>query len=160
MAKIGNIVRLFEFPEGINEHSLLYALDKDLDGDLTQESPYKISNIQVLSDTQVLAVLEEDNSRIGVQFIENDKEIILDECPSDGVYMSLDEVKLIRDLKQVTICDEAYAVTDLKFNVELDGVRYVQIYVKNESEVIKLWQIVIIVLVKHQTKYYLQEQPY
>lgn len=135
MAKIGNIVRLFEFPEGINEHSLFYALDKDLDGDLTQESPYKISNIQVLSDTQVLAILEEDNSRIGVQFIENDKEIILDECPSDGVYMSLDEVKLIRDLKQVTICDESYAVTDLKFNVELDGVRYVQIYVKkNESE--------------------------
>ena len=135
MAKIGNVVRLFEFPEGINEHSLCYALDKDLDGDLTQESPYKISNIQVLSDTQVLAVLEEDNSRIGVQFIENDKEIILDECPSDGVYMSLDEVKLIRDLKQVTICDESYAVTDLKFNVELDGVRYVQIYVKkNESE--------------------------
>ena len=135
MAKIGNVVRLFEFPEGINERSLLYALDKDLDGDLTQESPYKISSIQVLSDTQVLAIFEEDNSRIGVQFIENDKEIILDECPSDGVYMSLDELKLIRDLKQVTICDESYAVTDLKFNVELDGVRYVQIYVKkNESE--------------------------
>ena len=133
MAKVGNIVRIYEFPEGINEHRLFYALDNDLEGVGKVESPYKIKSVQVLNETQVLAILEEDNSRIEVEFIHDNKEIILDDYPSDGVYMSLEEVKLIKELKQVTICDEAYAVTDLKFIVEPDGVRYVQIYVK-ESE--------------------------
>lgn len=130
MAKIGNVVRLFEFPDGISEHSLFYALDKDLDSIETHESPYKISSVQVLSDTQILAILEEDNSRIGVEFIKEDNEIILDECPSNGIYMSLDEVKLIRDLQQVTICDETYVVADIRFNIDPNGVRYVQVYVK------------------------------
>ena len=133
MAKINNIVMIYEFPEGINEHRLFYALDNDLAGVGKVESPYKIKSVQVLNETQVLAILEEDNSRIEVEFIHDNKEILLDDCPSDGVYMSLEEVKLIKELKQVTICDEAYAVTDLKFIVEPDGVRYVQIYVK-ESE--------------------------
>ena len=135
MAKINNIVRIYEFPDGFNEHSLFYALDKDLDSTGHMDNAYVIKSVQVLNEQQVLAIMEEDNSKIEVRFMtDGEHEYLLNELPSDRMFMSLDEVSLIRKLKQITISDETFAVSGIDYHVELDGVRYVQINITESEE--------------------------
>lgn len=129
MAKINNIVKMFEFKD---ENDLFWKLDRYMSTDRsrTKESKaYRVKDIKLIDEHRVMAYLEEDLNVLQVRFFNADGEELLpmDE-PHTEEYMTYQELQFISDLGAITLEETEYDIDEIKYEINSYGTRCVNIY--------------------------------
>lgn len=127
MAKVNNAVRVIEFT---NESEFYYRIENDLVSYIDEPDArcYKVKNIQMIDETHALVYFEEDLNIIMVKFFTGGEEVIVQEAPDPVSYYSLQEISLINDLGTITINDREYDIEEIKYVMDIYGVRHADIY--------------------------------
>lgn len=127
MTKINNVVRIIEFN---SEMDLFIKIQEDLTSYIDEPDSrcYKLKNIQMIDDTNVLAYFEEDLNTIMVKFFSNGEEVYVEDAPDQIQYYSIQEISLINELGLIKINDKEYDVEEVRYVVNDYGVRYAEIH--------------------------------
>ncbi len=127
MAKVNNAVRIVEFD---TESDLYAQLEKDLVSCFNEPDSrcYKLKNIQVLDENHAILYFEEDINTIMVRFIHNGEVLDMEEAPDDISYFTIQEILLLDSLGVITIGDREYDIEEIKYVMDIYGVRHADIY--------------------------------
>lgn len=127
MAKVNNAVRIVEFD---TESDLYAQLEKDLVSCFNEPDSrcYKLKNIQVLDENHAILYFEEDINTIMVRFIYNKEVLHMEEAPDDISYFTIQEILLLDSLGVITIGDREYDIEEIKYVMDIYGVRHADIY--------------------------------
>lgn len=127
MAKVNNAVRIVEFD---TESDLYAQMEKDLVScfDEPDSRCYKLKNIQVLDENHAILYFEEDINTIMVRFIHNGEVLDMEEAPDDISYFTIQEILLLDSLGVITIGDTEYDIEEIKYVMDIYGVRHAEIY--------------------------------
>ena len=129
MAKINNIVKMFEFKD---ENDLFWKLDRYMSTDRsrTKESKaYRVKDIKLIDEHRVMAYLEEDLNVLQVRFFNSNGEELfpLDE-PHTEEYMTFQELQFLSDLGSITFEEMEYEIDEIKYEINSYGTRSVNVY--------------------------------
>lgn len=129
MAKINNIVKMFEFKD---ENDLFWKLDRYMSTDrsrVKESRPYRVKDIKLIDEYKAFAYLEEDLSVLQVRFFNSRGEELLplDE-PHTEEYMTFQELQFVSDLGVITFEETEYEIDEIKYEINSYGTRCVSIY--------------------------------
>lgn len=129
MAKINNIVKMFEFKD---ENDLFWKLDRYMSTDRsrTKESKaYRVKDIKLIDEHRVMAYLEEDLNVLQVRFFNsNGEELLPLDEPHTEEYMTFQELQFLSDLGSITFEEMEYEIDEIKYEINSYGTRCVNIY--------------------------------
>ncbi|UVX32639.1 MAG: hypothetical protein [Bacteriophage sp.] len=129
MAKINNIVKMFEFKD---ENDLFWKLDRYMSTDRsrTKESKaYRVKDIKLIDEHRVMAYLEEDLNVLQVRFFNsNGEELLPLDEPHTEEYMTFQELQFLSDLGSITFEEMEYEIDEIKYEINSYGTRSVNVY--------------------------------
>ena len=129
MAKINNIVKMFEFKD---ENALYWKLDRNMSTDRsrTKESKaYRVKDIKLIDEDRVMAYLEEDLNVLQVRvFNSNGEELLPLYEPHTEEYMTFQELQFLSDLGSITFEEMEYEIDEIKYEINSYGTRSVNVY--------------------------------
>ena len=129
MAKINNIVKMFEFKD---ENDLFWKLDRYMSTDRsrTKESKaYRVKDIKLIDEHRVMAYLEEDLIVLQVRFFNsNGEELLPLDEPHTEEYMTFQELQFLSDLGSITFEEMEYEIDEIKYEINSYGTRSVNVY--------------------------------
>lgn len=129
MAKINNIVKIFEFKD---ENDLFWKLDRYMSTDRsrTKESKaYRVKDIKLIDEHRVMAYLEEDLNVLQVRFFNsNGEELLPLDEPHTEEYMTFQELQFLSDLGSITFEEMEYEIDEIKYEINSYGTRSVNVY--------------------------------
>lgn len=127
MSKVNNAVRIVEFE---TESDLYTQIENDLVScfDEPDSRCYKLKNIQMLDENHAILYFEEDINTIMVRFIHNGEVLYLEEVSDSINYFTIQEISLLDSLGIITIGDTEYDIEEIKYVMDVYGVRHADIY--------------------------------
>lgn len=142
MAKINNIIRLFDYK---NKSDLYLQIDNDLETCRASHRIYKLHTVQNISPNKALVIMEEDTDRMPVFFfykyvsgeIWKYEELEFDTMPSGNMIMSAQELQTLKLLGELSLDGEDYIIDKIEYCIEATGEKYANIILKynyKESE--------------------------
>lgn len=142
MAKINNIIRLFDYK---NESDLYAQIDSDLETCRASHRIYKLHTVENISPNKALVIMEEDTDRVPIYFFYkyiNDgewkyEELEFYDMPSGNMIMSVQELQMLNSLGELSLDGEDYFIDKIEYCIEATGEKYANIILKfnyKESE--------------------------
>lgn len=127
MAKVNNAVRIVQFE---TENDLYAQMENDLVSYFSEPDSrcYKLKNIQILNENHAILYFEEDMNTIMVRFIHNGETLYMEETQDEISYFTIQEISLLDDLGVITIGDMEYDIEEIKYVMDIYGVRHADIY--------------------------------
>ena len=127
MAKVNNAIRIVEFE---TEDDLYAQMENDLVSCFNEPDSrcYKLKNIQILNENHAILYFEEDMNTIMVRFIHNGETLYMEETQDEISYFTIQEISLLDDLGVITIGDMEYDIEEIKYVMDIYGVRHADIY--------------------------------
>lgn len=142
MAKINNIIRLFDYKDASDLYS---QIDRDLETFRADHRIYKLHTVQNISSNKALVIMEEDTDRVPIYFfykyfsdeVWKYEELEFDDMPSGNMIMSVQELQMLKTLGEMSLDGEDYIIDKIEYCIEATGEKYASIILKynyNERE--------------------------